>query len=130
MDRRRVDVKQAAQILNVTTDAVHKRVKRGTLDSVKDEEGRVYVYLDDVQTPDLRDDLIDRLESEIDYLRDESRRKDTILLTMAQRVPELEAASEPRESVATASDGESKGEEVPQDPQNSHKPSWWRRIFK
>jgi hypothetical protein len=133
MDRQRMDIKQAAQILNLTTDAVHKRVKRGTLESVKDEDGRLYVFLDDVRnTPDPKDDLIERLESEVEYLRDEarewkeeSRRKDTILLTMAQRIPELEAAPEATESVVTDADGESRGAVPPE----TDKRSWWRRIF-
>lgn len=46
MTRRRLDVKQAAQALNISTDAVHKRVKRGSLDSEKGPDGRVYVWLD------------------------------------------------------------------------------------
>jgi hypothetical protein len=132
MDRQRVDIKQAAQILNITTDAVHKRVKRGTLDSEKDTDGRLYVFLDDVQNPpDPRDELIERLENEVEYLREEarewkeeSRRKDTILLTMAQRIPELEAPSEATESPVT--DAEDTNRDVPSD---SPKPSWWRRIF-
>jgi hypothetical protein len=134
MDRQRVDIKQAAQILNITTDAVHKRVKRGTLDSEKDTDGRLYVFLDSVQSPpDSRDDLIERLESEVEYLREEarewkeeSRRKDTILLTMAQRIPELEGASEAAEYPVTVSDGESRGDV----PQEEERGSWWRRIFR
>jgi hypothetical protein len=132
MARQRMDIKQAAQVLNITTDAVHKRVKRGTLDAEKDVEGRVYVFLDDVWTPDIRDELIDRLENEIEYLRreaedrkEEARRKDAILLTMAQRVPELEAAEVPTESVVpvTPDTGNGAG------PTEPEKPPWWRRIF-
>ncbi len=46
MSRERIDVKQAAQILGISTDAVHKRVKRGTLRSDKGSNGRVFVYLE------------------------------------------------------------------------------------
>jgi hypothetical protein len=132
MARQRMDIKQAAQALNITTDAVHKRVKRGTLEAEKDAEGRVYVYLDDVWTLDIRDELIDRLENEIEYLRreaedrkEEARRKDAILLTMAQRIPELEAAEIPIESSipATPDTGKGAGSNDPE------KPPWWRRIF-
>jgi hypothetical protein len=132
MARQRMDIKQAAQALNVTTDAVHKRVKRGTLEAEKDAEGRVYVYLDDVWTPDIRDELIDRLENEIEYLRreaedrkEEARRKDAILLTMAQRIPELEAAEISIESSipATPDTGNGAGSNDPE------KAPWWRRIF-
>ncbi len=133
MARQRMDIKQAAQVLNITTDAVHKRVKRGTLEAEKDAEGRVYVYLDDVQTPDIRDELIDRLENEIEYLRreaedrkEEARRKDAILLTMAQRIPELEAAEVPTESVVPITPDIENGAGS-NDPE---KPPWWRRIFR
>jgi len=134
MDRQRVDIKRAAHILNITTDAVHKRVKRGTLQSEKGEDGRLYVFLDGVWTPpDSRDELIERLESEVEYLREEarewkeeSRRKDTILLTMAQRIPELEAAPETTESPVTSYEEESRGDV----PQEAERASWWRRIFR
>src|SRR5215216_1185613 len=102
MDRRRLDVKQAAQVLGVSTDAIHKRVRRGTLDSDKDEDGRVYVYLDhdladdldDGYTTDRRDVHVSSLEDQIQFLRRELERKDTIIMTMAQRIPELEPAPE------------------------------------
>ena len=132
MARQRMDIKQAAQVLNITTDAVHKRVKRGTLEAEKDTEGRVYVYLDDVQTPDIRDELIDRLENEIEYLRreaedrkEEARRKDAILLTLAQRIPELEAAEIPIDTSATVTPDRGNGAE----PTEPEKLPWWKRIF-
>jgi len=46
LTRKHLDVKQAAQVLGISTDAVHKRVKRGSLDSEKGSDGRVYVWLD------------------------------------------------------------------------------------
>jgi hypothetical protein len=132
MARQRMDIKQAAQVLNITTDAVHKRVKRGALEAEKDAEGRVYVFLEDVWTPDIRDELIDRLENEIEYLRreaedrkEEARRKDAILLTMAQRIPELEAAEVSTESSVNVTPDTGNGA-GPNDPE---KLSWWRRIF-
>jgi hypothetical protein len=32
--------------LNISSDAVHKRVKRGSLDSEKGPDGKVYIWLD------------------------------------------------------------------------------------
>ena len=46
MTRQHLDVKQAAQVLDISTDAVHKRVKRGSLEAEKGSDGRVYVWLD------------------------------------------------------------------------------------
>jgi hypothetical protein len=44
--RKRLDTKQAAQILGISSDAVHKRAKRGVLESEKGSDGRVYVWID------------------------------------------------------------------------------------
>jgi DNA-directed RNA polymerase specialized sigma24 family protein len=42
MPRRRVDLREAAEILGTSVDAVRKRIQRGTLESEK-EDGKVYV---------------------------------------------------------------------------------------
>ena len=101
----------------------------------------MYVYLtpedtqhNGVKTQDtdsdtgLLDELRDRirfLEGELEDRKEENRRKDAILMTLAQRVPELEAPSEPAETPTVASNGEDKGS-TPPDAENR---SWWRRIF-
>ena len=133
MARKRLDVKQAAQVLGVSTDAVHKRVRRGSLESDKDENGHVYVYLDDTlddgldggYTADRRDDHVASLEDQITFLRAELERKDAILLTMAQRIPELEPADTPSEAPETATPA---GEGV-ETPLAAEKPSWLKRFF-
>src|SRR3712207_6730836 len=103
---------------------------RGTLRSDKDNEGRVYVYLtpDDTQhngvnTSDsdnrdtgVLDELRDRirfLEGELEDRKEENRRKDAILMTLAQRVPELEASPEPGQSPTAASNGQEQGSTPP-----------------
>ncbi len=138
----RVTVPEAAKLLNISEGAVRQRIHRGTLRTDKDTDGRVYVYLtpDDTQnngvkTPDsderdtgLLDELRDRirfLEEELADRKEENRRKDAILMTLAQRVPELEAPPEGTESPTAPSNGEEKGT-VPPDAENR---SWWRRIF-
>jgi len=47
-------------------------------------------------------------------------------MTMAQRIPELEPASEPREGPASASERRDEGA-VP--PEGEKPVSWWRRLF-
>ena len=88
-------------------------------------------------------ELVDSLLDQVAYMRDQlaeereaRRRADTIIAqlthanaTLAQRVPELEAPSEPQES----------SERVSEDPYSTHapptpdhpveRPSWWRRFF-
>jgi hypothetical protein len=89
--RRRLDAKQTAQVLGISTDVVHKRIRRGTLEADKDPDGEVFVYLDDhlddSYTPDRRDAHIASLEEEIDFLRRELEHKDTIIMTMARASP-------------------------------------------
>ncbi len=81
-------------------------------------------------------ELIEELRAHNEYLRkevedwkEEARCKDAIIMTMAQRIPELEPAKEPtpepRESPETASVG-AEGVEVPFEEKQR---SWWRRLF-
>jgi hypothetical protein len=142
----RVTVYEAAKRLGVSEGAVRQRIHRGKLQTDKDETGRVYVYLtsDDtshhtVKTPHasdsdsiLLDELRDRirfLEQELDDRKEESRRKDSIIMSLTQRVPELEAAAEPRESVVSASEPASNGA-VPMDSAEAEiSKSWWQKLF-
>jgi predicted nucleic acid-binding Zn-ribbon protein len=140
---RRMPLREAADALGISKDAVRQRIRRDTLQSDKGEDGRVYVYLDasadDVQAEEhARDDLVDELRDRVRYLesqieeeRDARRRADTLLAQLMQRIPELEAPSEPRESPQTV-------EEEPEwaEPrsakgraQESARRPWWRRWF-
>src|ERR687886_1470346 len=115
----RVTVAQAAERLGLSAEAVRSRVQRGTLASVK-ENGTVYVLLDPDQTRPNTDEaraqtdaqthlssdqtaFIASLQEQIDWLRREVERKDTIIMTLTQRIPELEAPREPRESPVSSS---------------------------
>lgn len=51
MGRQRLTLQEAAHRLGVSESAIRKRVKRGTLDSMKTEKGRVLVYLDEGAAP-------------------------------------------------------------------------------
>jgi hypothetical protein len=138
MARSRLDVKQAAQILGISTDAVHKRAKRGTLESEKDEDGRVFVWLDtddngyttsSQDADDVHPLLLARLENENDFLRRELDRRAEelsemrrIVAGLVQRVPELdspqesqrESQPEARESPVTAPEGDSSSTSPPE----------------
>jgi hypothetical protein len=161
--RRRLDLKEAAAELGVTSEAIRRRAKRGTLPSEKGEDGRLYVWVPDVSDADphggghgVSDDrphggvhdqdqdtrapdvLLERFEDENDFLRRELERlhrelerKDAILLTMAQRIPELEPAREASpeatgEPVSHSNNG-SNGDDVP--PEQEERRSWWRRLL-
>ncbi len=126
----RLTVAQAAERLGITQDAVRQRIRRGTIEHDKDENGRVYVYLDPTHTEHdtvqdgVHDELVEELRDRIRYLEEESKRKDAILLRMAERIPELEAAPVPRESPETDSETPDKSK----DPDEERRP-WWRRWF-
>ena len=141
----RLSVAQAARALGVTESGVRKRVSRGTLPHERDENGTVWVFVDPLQTvsgtpqdsqaDDVRDSVLDALydqvatlKDQVRYLQAEGERKDAILMTMAQRIPELEAAPEPRESPQTSSEHHGNGA-AREDDGGAEKPSWWRRVF-
>jgi hypothetical protein len=46
VSQQRLDVKQAAQALGISSEGVRKRIKRGTLESEKAHDGKVFVWLD------------------------------------------------------------------------------------
>ncbi len=144
---------EAAEILGVTVEAVRGRIKRGTLEHERDS-GTVYVYIPADQAPTghqpdvdqttdqtpadlLADELRDRiryLERQVEEEREARRRADTLLAQLMQRIPELEAPSEARESPAPSGPGptppEGSGEaqgaaERPEEPRRS----WWREFF-
>ena len=140
----RVTVAEAAQLLSLSAEAVRSRVQRGTLPSVK-EDSTVYVLLDvDQARPDTaqtderagtqthlsgdQTEFITSLQDQIDWLQREVERKDTLLMSLMQRIPELEPPPEPRESPVSSSEGAGKGGgQEQQEP--SQRRSWWRVFF-
>src|SRR5918994_5546124 len=122
----RISVAQAANRLGITQDAVRKRIARGTIRHEKDHEGRIFVYLDTFESEsktdqDANQDKYTRsLEDQIDFLRREVERKDTIIMSLSQRIPELEVSPEPREDHMTDSKETAK-DKVP--PEQQQEPS-------
>ena len=116
-DRRGVDrltIQEAARRLGISEGAVRKRVTRGSLEHDKEDDGRVYVYLDagGVRGVDVGQDkgvdpnssaLISRLESEVAFLRDQVQRQQEVIAQQAVSMRQLTAAAsqEPPEDVET-----------------------------
>jgi hypothetical protein len=154
-----LDVKQVAEVLGISSDAVRKRISRGTLRSSKDEDGSVMVWLDTMddrldddqptgwtearyRLDDLiaaKDEALRDLRDQLEHMRRESERKDAIIMQMAQanaalaaRVPvaPLESSSDERDSRVTASEEQSNGA-VPPFPGQKERAElrWWRRWF-
>ena len=148
---RRIPLREAAVALGISKDAVRQRVRRGTLESDKGEDGRVYVYLDasvdDVQADapeqerghDLVDELRDRvsyLERQVEEEREARRRADTLLAQLMQRIPELEAPAEsPSDTPGSPETPEPEPEgaqprpDAPGRQEGAQRRPWWRRII-
>lgn len=153
--QRRFTVHQAAQVLGITPEAVRGRIQRGTLPKEKDADGSVYVRLTDDASRLAADGTGDATRSTVDESSDESalvqelkdrvehltriietrdeeiRRRDTILMSLTQRIPELEAPHTPRESPETGSDlkpgVDPQGDDA--GPETGISRPWWRRLL-
>jgi hypothetical protein len=153
----RHSIPDAAKVLSLTEEAVRQRVKRGTLDSIK-VDGKLFVLLNNDTSEDLSNNdkqpvvdtsidasndrsndtsrLADALEDEIAHLRrqlDQANERDRenrrILAGLIQRVPELEAAPEPRESDFRTAEGRGGGDVRPEQQESSQRRSWWRAFL-
>jgi hypothetical protein len=146
-DRRGVDrltIQEAARALGISEGAVRKRVTRGTLQHEKEDDGRVYVYVDtgDRRRIDDRQDegvdpnsnaLISQLRDEVAYLREENRRKDEIIMQQAMTMRQLSAAQpqEPTEAAETVEEEPERAEPRPDasGAQEGVQKPWWRRVL-
>jgi hypothetical protein len=153
MSGRWVDLREAAELLDTSTEAVRKRAARGSLRSDR-QNGRVLVWVDEGRTEGGREAQVDRealLEAKdetISILREQLRlraeeiqRRDVIIsqltqanAALASRVPELEAAEsredaaeEPAEATHTPAPGQGTTPHT-DEPRSSRQP-WWRRVF-
>ena len=149
----RHSIPDAAKALALTEEAVRQRVKRGTLNSIK-VDGKLFVLLEgdmsyDVsngekrQVTDTSSDssgdtsrLVDALEDEVAHLRrqlDQANERDRenrrIIAGLVQRVPELEAAPEPRDIPITSSDSAGKGDAPSDQQEPAQRRSWLYRFF-
>lgn len=150
--KRRYTVIEAAKVLDVGTDAVRKRVARGTVEHERVDD-TVYVWLDNghddgangdgpallgacTDQLDAHKDQVGYLRSQLDQERranDENRR---LLAALIQRVPELEARANPsgtsRPSDTPAQDaadgaGGPRSRTDAAGPQDGSEKAWWRR---
>lgn len=136
MDRDRVTIQVAARRLGISEGAVRKRVTRGTLEHDKEGDGRIYVYLDtrgrrgvdngqDTGVDLNSGALISRLEDEIAYLREESRRKDEIIMQQAVTMRQLSAPSETPQDAEPVPEGKEPPESTEGSQAGTQRP-WWK----
>jgi hypothetical protein len=148
---RRLTVQEAAEVLGTSVDAVRMRVRRGTLVSEKDPDGRVHVWVNSDPTetrPRLdgepsalisaKDETISVLSEQLKSEREARRRADTIIAQLTQanaalaaRVPELETPQKPPEAAETVEDEPERRDVHPgvgEVEEGAQRP-WWRRVF-
>ncbi len=142
-DKERVTVAEAARRIGITPDAVRKRLERGNIEGERDARGRIYVYLESEASTTTGADklgdesasvsatarLIEELQRQNEYLREENLRKDHLLaaaLELAKR-PAIEAP-EPRGGPENGAEPRP-GTEAPTSDTGRSRRSWWRRFF-
>ena len=111
MTKRTVGLDEAAGILGISKEALRKRVKRGSIEAVKDQAGRWQVKVDEKKGRtggqdtggDASRTLIDQLRSENEFLRQQLHQQSVIIYNLSESVKRLEAPK--------------------RDP-------WWKRFFK
>ena len=130
---RRVSVEDVARLLGLSENAIRKRVERGSLRSEK-IEGTRYILLDgdmprhDGSMPSDATLIAARLENEVEWLRREVERKDTIIMSLSQSIAALEVPPGPRGSDISATEGRG-GDDAPPPEHEKRSSSWWRRLF-
>ena len=154
----RVSVQAAADRLGTTVDAIRKRVQRDTIAHEKDTDGRVWILLDADRTrhdndqdttghrqdtePDAlisaKDETIATLREQLQAERQAHAEARRIIAGLVERIPAIEAPSEPRESPQTVEEEPERAEpysatggaqEGAQRPHSEAPRSWWRRMF-
>jgi hypothetical protein len=108
---KRYTVPEAAKVLGIGTDAVRKRIARSTIPHEKDDDGRVYVYLDtghdevhdeghDAQ--EKAPELVESLREQIGYLQGVIATRDEELRTRAEELRRRDQDLERRDRIIAA----------------------------
>ena len=135
--------------MGITVDAVRSRVKRDTIDYVR-EGGRVYVLLDtDESRPgqdqdtdqvgdqgttaaeDRTDELIATLREQLQAERQAHAEARRIIAGLVERIPAIEAPQEPAEASETVEEEPERAQPRPTtvESQEAVQRPWWRRMF-
>jgi excisionase family DNA binding protein len=108
---KRYTVPEAAKVLGIGTDAVRKRIARGTIPHEKDAAGRVYVCLDTGHDEghderhvarELSPELVQSLREQIGYLQGVIATRDEELRTRAEELRRRDQDLERRDRIIAA----------------------------
>ncbi len=142
MDVRRMAVREAAECLGISADGVRQRIRRGSLESEKDEIGRVYVWLYEPHTEDdertiQRSDIEEELRERIRHLEEllerrdqEIRRTHQLLGETLSQLRALNPPEPPQEPPEQAGEVDVPGETTETEALTSEpRRGFWRRLF-
>ena len=138
---------EAAEVLGLSKDGVRMRVRRGTLRSEKGEDGRVYVFVADLDAD--RDapesqagvegsrELVEALRAQVEDLqRRLDREQDAhaearrIIAGLVQRIPEIEGPQARGGDLSTEDEGAASPSTEPRPtPEEAARRPWWRTLF-
>jgi excisionase family DNA binding protein len=146
MTSRRLTVQEAAEVLGTSVDAVRMRVRRGSLQSEKDPDGRVHVWVDEDSSetkprldgePSMlisaKDETIYILTQQLEAERRANEENRRIIAALTSRIPAIEAPPDEREAAETARDEPERAAPQsdapsPSEAEGVQRP-WWRRMF-
>src|SRR5215217_9022374 len=119
-----LSVTEAAERLGVTRDAIHKRIRMGSIEHEQGADGRFYVYVDtsttaadtstDVSIDDRTDLLIAEMHDRIRSLEEANRENRRIIAALTSRIPPIEAPASPESPQAPGTATEQPGRVEPQ----------------
>ena len=148
----RLSVTEAAERLGVTRDAIHKRIRMGSIEHEQGADGRFYVYVDasttaadtsttgDVSIDDRTDLLIAEMQDRIRSLEEANRENRRIIAALTSRIPPMEAPASPEspQAPSEARATEQPGRVEPRAPLEgaqaepsgaTERRTRWRRMF-
>ena len=141
----RLTVSDAAKLLNVTPEAVRQRIRRGTIQHERTQDGRYYVFLspkEDVEdhvengtNPDqqLRSDYIETLKRELEARNQELSEMRRLVAGALERIPAIEApaetSSEAPRSLSIDLQGDTGIRTSAEQEKPSESRSWWSWFF-
>jgi excisionase family DNA binding protein len=159
MTSQRLTVQEAAEFLGTSVDAVRMRVRRGSLESEKDPDGRVHVWVDSDESEtkhepngesvaliSAKDETIATLREQLQAERRAHAEARRIIAGLVERIPAIEAPQEapgaPESDVTeperveprSGTGGPEESVERPRDTAEwpvggTLLRPWWRRVF-
>jgi hypothetical protein len=141
MTSRRLTVQEAAEVLGTSVDAVRMRVRRESLQSEKDPDGRVYVWVDEDPSetklgldgePSMlisaKDETIHILTQQLEAERRANEENRRIIAALTSRIPAIEAPPDEREAAEMARDEPERAEPTSEAQEGVRRP-WWQKVF-